>query len=151
MEKFKKVFAMKHMLPEAHFLIRDTSRDLCVGMNSALTGLVEEPCDEKSLTQHWTSANEGQGLRNAGANKCLDANAGYGPDKAGKDAFLYLCMARNLNQAWQLVGGQIRWQGFCIEGTSEARLRLMKCDNFMQARGSFEKVQVKAAAGPAVG
>lgn len=144
-EKFREVFVERHMLPEEVFLIQDTVRKLC--LQSAEDGVhVEEAvCDEHNHNQKWTSASGGAGLRNAGVNKCLDANAGL-RDKEGSVLFMYGCYGKNPQQQWDIANGEVRWSGgYCVNSKSDGQLTLKKCGQFMAARGPFIKYKAKVA------
>merc|ERR1711920_172263 len=129
-EKFKKVFADKHMLPEDVFLFRDKQTNLCLQITEDMSHVHEVGCEPSSDLQQWSLANDGMGLRNLKAGKCLDANAGA-DEKEGSEAFLYPCYAGNSQQSWAFHRGLIRWRGFCIQGSSSGeQLKLAKCSGF---------------------
>merc|ERR1711953_107700 len=91
-EKFKTVFAEKHMLPEDVFLIRDTKTGLCLHTTTD-HGVQEFECNldfRANREQQWSLAAEGSAIRNVGTNECFDANAGV-TDKEGSNVFLYRC------------------------------------------------------------
>lgn len=148
-EKFRNVFLERHMLPEEIFHIRDTQTDLCITASDDLMHLEEATCDEKNERQKWTEANGGSGVRNAGANKCLDANAGS-PTKEGMQVFMYQCFAKNAMQEWELSAGSVIWKSmhYCIKGGADRgkMLTLTSCHKtFLDKRGNFEKYKVKPA------
>jgi len=116
-QKFKTVFETKHMLPEDVFQIRDTETGLCLQASNDLDHMIEATCDDSSRLQQWSKANSANGLRNAGANKCLDANAGvHFNQKVGSDVLLYFCYPRSEQQAFSIRNGLVKWRDFCVEG-----------------------------------
>jgi len=146
-DKFKKVFIDKHMLAEEVFLFRDKATNKCLQVDSGHTNLVEAECDADSKLQQWTFANEGDGIRSAGTDKCLDANAGRG-EKAGSNVFLYHCFPKNDQQSWAFHRGLIRWRDYCIQGSLEGKLKLTRCANFLQSTGPFEIYAQHSVQGP---
>lgn len=144
MEMFKKVFKSKHMLPENTFLIRDKTTGLCLDVAELPNRLAETQCDTARHAQRWTLGNDGHGLRLAGPDKCLDADA-FVRDKEGQRVLLYACQDRSEQQAWSLNNGRILWRHLCIKGAAQGELTMEKCDKFLQASGSFEKYDPKVA------
>jgi len=151
-DKFKKVFAEKHMLPEEVFLIRDTLTGLCLHPTED-HGVEEIGCDvnfQSNRHFQWSLANDGAGIRSVGNNECFDANAGA-LSKEGSHVFMYRCYdgARNTQQLWKLQNGNIRWQqGFCIKGGPAGKLKLTSCSDFLQRRGVFEFYEKRTVTGP---
>lgn len=157
-KKFEKVFAMKHMLPEATFMIQDSVLNMCVEARrrGQWAGLVEAPCNENATNQRWSMGSAGASFSNIGLQMCLDANAGAGPDKDGLEVLLYSCLGRNPNQVWSIVHGQIKWSSFCVQGAGPGArhdvgkaadrggewLRLSRCDKFLQATGPFKQYKL---------
>jgi len=141
-EKFRQVFTERHMLPEEVFLIRDTSTSLCLAAHDDSAHMAT--CDEGDVLQKWTVANSGDGLRNAGSRKCIDANAGN-PNKDGSTLFLYACMPMNLQQKWSMSGGNIRWTNFCVKASEKNKdVTLTQCGSFLSGSGPFEKYKAKS-------
>lgn len=151
-EKFRKVFADKRMLPEDVFLLRDTATGLCLQVNYNQDGVREAECTPELDLQHWTIVGNGEGLRNRAANKCLDANAGQ-QRKEGSRAFLFHCSPGNGQQAWRLQQGRLQWQQWCIKGSGENDLLVSQCSRFLQQRGaagSWEFYANHTVTGPGV-
>lgn len=147
-EKFKDVFTERHMLPEEVFLIRDSTTNLCLASSVDETHVQEAGCNEQDAKQKWTLAYTGEGLRNFGAKKCLDANAGV-KEKDGSSLFMYGCYGKNPQQHWELKNGHLKWpvKKFCVKPANEPHtdLVLQKCSDFLQKSGPFEKYQAKVA------
>uniref|UniRef100_A0A7S4V3U9 Ricin B lectin domain-containing protein n=1 Tax=Alexandrium monilatum TaxID=311494 RepID=A0A7S4V3U9_9DINO len=148
-DKFKKVFADKHMLPEDVFLFRDRQTGRCLELAEGDKHVVEADCVPPSPRQQWTFANEGTGFRNVISNKCFDANAGVF-EKDGSNVFLFHCTASNVQQVWNLQRGQISWQGYCVQGAAQGHLKLAKCQDFLQRSGDFEMYARRNVTGPGV-
>jgi len=148
--KFRDVFTERHMLPEEVFLIKDSTTSLCLSAAPDKEHVVEAVCDDQNADQKWTVANGGNGLRNAGANKCLDANAGI-PDKTGSTLFMYGCYGKNPQQAWSLANGNVKWTKFCVEAPKDSAtadvefLKIASCAGFLEKKGSFDKYMTKVA------
>jgi len=149
--KFRDTFVERHMLPEEVFLIQDTVTGLCLTASDDEAHIVETYCDEHSLNQKWTTANTGDGLRNAGVKKCLDANAGE-VNKDGMALFMYTCYGKNNQQKWSIENGHITWtEGkFCTKGAREDAsagdvLTIYKCGDFLAKSGPFKKYKQKVA------
>merc|ERR1712187_303136 len=124
------------MLPEDVFLIRDKTTGACLYALPA--GLKEETCHRNSRKQMWALANGGSGLRNIGNNECLDANAAH-QEKQGIDAFFYPCVSGNLQQTWSLSHGILQWEKYCIQGSTEGKLKLEQwSDSSHKNCGDFE-------------
>jgi len=147
-EKFREVFTERHMLPEEIFLIRDSQTRKCLQAADDEAHFVEADCDENNNFQKWTSANSGDGLKNFGVTKCLDANAGLA-DKDGSELFMYACYGKNPQQRWEIFNGYIKWtvDSFCVKGDSPGgHLTVSRCgDEFLGAKGPFFKYMEKKA------
>lgn len=146
--KFKDVFTERHMLPEEVFLIRDTTSSRCLQTANDQDHVVMAACDESNPNQKWTLANSGEGLRNSGAKKCLDANAGV-TEKDGSKLFMYSCFGQNSQQKWALTGSNIKWTNFCVKSLDPSagwteQLSIHKC-GFLSRSGTFEKYKAKVA------
>jgi len=155
-EKFREVFTERHMLPEEIFMIRNSRTQLCLEAADDGEHIVEADCSDQSANQKWTLANSGDGLRNVGAKKCLDANAATPMEgKDGSELFMYTCYGKNPQQKWGLAkSGHITWkygdQAFCVKGADElpvgTKLTVYKCpSNFLSAHGPFMKYKAKVA------
>lgn len=149
-EKFKAVFKEKHMLPEDVFLIRDSNTGLCLQVTIDHMHLTEAECDTDLKLQLWSHKKDLEGLRNIGANKCLDADAGR-RERVGTLVLMYQCYQATDMQAWAFQGGHVSWRDFCLqeavgpnppkdENDEEQPMTFQRCDGgFLQKRGPFAK------------
>lgn len=138
--KFRSVFLMKHMLPEQVFSIRDKTTGMCLESTED-SHVKQSQCDPSLQRQRWTTADNDKGLRNSGADKCFDANAGQA-NKEGSLALLYICFPKNENQELWTLRDTLRWHDFCLESSAQpGPLRLVSCAD--SAAGRFEKFAAK--------
>merc|ERR1712110_535882 len=119
----------------------------CLQASADLDGLVEAPCNRDLRLQHWTFVGNKSGLQNAGASKCLDANAAI-VEKTGSAVFMYHCFPENRQQSLTLQENSIRWDNYCIQGNDDgSKLKLVKCSNFLENVGRFEQFDKHSVTG----
>merc|ERR1711972_1239545 len=99
------------------------------------------------LSNSWqkrTLAHSGEGIRNVGVRKCLDANAGV-REKEGSTLFMYECYGQNGQQKWSMSSGNIRWTDFCVKGGGKDHdlVTLENCGSFLHQKTVFEQYKTK--------
>jgi len=67
----------------------------------------------------------GNGLRNQGTSKCVDAAF---PQRGGHLPIAYACMKVNRNQEWQILNNKIMWGSWCMETNEDENNRFLKME-----------------------